>query len=226
MVLKHSPSLIIAQMQQNFDAAEWRRQKSSQEIYYTPYVRPQVPEEWANFVEARRVNSVKGMPKDARWAYEQVARYFPGYPVLAFGSRVVGDYVDAMDSDEWREARVRYLGKRWVIESDYDVFVPFSREVPKIDVGAQVDLVTQLPRIVGYSTVLVNQDEFLWDFSKLPREEHARAIAALDCLDHQALLQIHNDYKLSPHRYCCDTLGVVAWFRWARFVGLIRESDG
>jgi len=43
-----------------------------------------------------------------------------------------------------------------------------------------------------------------WDFTKLPKEEHAAIIQAYAENDARKLLEIHDKYKLSPHKYCCN----------------------
>jgi hypothetical protein len=61
-----------------------------------------------------------------------------------------------------------------------------------------------------------------WDFTRLPKTEHAAVIQALNVSDVRALLTIHDKYQLSPHQYCCDQDGLKTWFLWAVQNGIIN----
>ena len=60
-----------------------------------------------------------------------------------------------------------------------------------------------------------------WDFTRLPKEEHAAVIQAYAENDARKLLEIHDKYKLSPHKYCC-VAGLIAWYKWAIDNGTIN----
>lgn len=60
-----------------------------------------------------------------------------------------------------------------------------------------------------------------WDFAKLPQDEHAVIIAAYAENDARKLLEIHDKYQLSPHKYCCID-GLLAWYKWAIDNGIIH----
>lgn len=55
-----------------------------------------------------------------------------------------------------------------------------------------------------------------YDFSRLPKSEHAKAIAACNEFNIMPLLILHNKYKLSIYEYkCCGLDGLVAHFKIA-----------
>lgn len=60
-----------------------------------------------------------------------------------------------------------------------------------------------------------------WDFTKLPQTEHAAVLEAYATNDARKLLEIHDKYELSPHKYCCID-GLMAWFAWAIKNGIIN----
>lgn len=70
----------------------------------------------------RGVKSFDQFPESTKRVYLQVAKCFPGIQVWAFGSRVVGHYVDKRDGEEIRAAR-KIAGIKDKIESDFDFLV-------------------------------------------------------------------------------------------------------
>lgn len=64
-----------------------------------------------------------------------------------------------------------------------------------------------------------------WDFKRLPKPEHARAIKAVESLDYELLRQLHDTYKLSPYTYCCDKQSLLVWFRYAIESRQIQTCD-
>ena len=61
-----------------------------------------------------------------------------------------------------------------------------------------------------------------WDFSRLPEHEHATVIEAYKTNDARKLIEIHDQYKLSPHQYCCAS-GLMSWYAWAIENGTIND---
>lgn len=68
---------------------------------------------------------------------------------------------------------------------------------------------------------------YMWDFSKLPKEEYARVIERVEMGDARTLMLIHNEYGLSRDVYCCGAQQqmVMNWFKYGIETGQIR-MDG
>lgn len=66
-----------------------------------------------------------------------------------------------------------------------------------------------------------------WDFSKLPKEEHATAIDLYNKADWWALIQLHNRYKLSGTVYCCNSAekNIQTWFKYGIETGQITADE-
>jgi hypothetical protein len=53
-----------------------------------------------------------------------------------------------------------------------------------------------------------------WDFKRLPKSEHKRAIDAFNSTDYYLLREIHNTYQLSENEYCCSWKdAVLNWWK-------------
>lgn len=165
---------------------------------------------------ARRVTSIDEMPWYAQCRYLRAAACFAGFQVFACGSRVRGDYVDSWDGEQVRKAR-EAAGKSPKQRSDFDFWV----EPGAVQVG-------QLPDGMERVRCKVPENQKIaipmWDFEKLPESEHIKALQMLEKRDVEGLLALHNQYKLSPNRYCCDLQPIEKWFLWARNNGLIQDN--
>jgi len=62
----------------------------------------------------------------------------------------------------------------------------------------------------------------MWDWSKLPKEEHEAAIEAYSYGRWSVLRQLHDKYSLSPYSYCCDTKGIINHFKHAIENGILQ----
>lgn len=166
---------------------------------------------------ARRVTSIDEMPWYAQCRYLRAAACFAGFQVFACGSRVRGDYVDSWDGEQVRKAR-EAAGKSPKQRSDFDFWV----EPGAVQVG-------QLPDGMERVRCKVPENQKIaipmWDFEKLPESEHIKALQMLEKRDVEGLLALHNQYKLSPNRYCCDLQPIEKWFLWARNNGLIQNNE-
>lgn len=164
----------------------------------------------------RRVSSLSEKPWYAENRYLRAAACFPGFQVYACGSRVRGDYVDSWDGPEIRAARAA-AGKSPKTRSDFDFWV----EPGAVQVGELPDGMERVRCKVPESQKIAIP---MWDFDKLPLFEHEKALELLANRDFEGLLALHNQYKLSPNRYCCDLQPVEKWFLWAKQNGLIQDN--
>ena len=55
----------------------------------------------------------------------------------------------------------------------------------------------------------------MWNWDKLPKDEHANAIDLFNSQRWGALMALHNKYNLSPQTLCCNDEPVRTWFEWA-----------
>jgi hypothetical protein len=166
---------------------------------------------------ARRVTSIGQMPWYAQCRYLRAAACFAGFQVFACGSRVRGDYVDGWDGEEVRRARAA-AGKSPKKRSDYDFWV----EPGAVQMGELPDGMERVRCKIPESHKIAIP---MWDFEKLPEFEHERALELLKNRDFAGLLALHNQYKLSANRYCCDLQPVEKWFLWAKQNGHIQANE-
>ena len=150
-------------------------------------------------------------------AWGEIASHFPGVQVWACGSRVSGEYVEKWSPDtvrQWRAANY----KKPKIESDYDFWIA-GFPTP----------IGQMPDWADWVKGTIDQKQRIqipmWDFSKLPNDEHAGAIAAFNANDIRHLLGLHDKYQLSPYNYCCEMDGFLRWWSWAIENGIIDEQS-
>lgn len=166
--------------------------------------------------------SFEEMPEYMRRQFALIASYFPGQQVYATGSRVDGSYMEEWSPDEVRLLREK-LGKKTNKASDYDVVVePGSAnedEAQEVQLPKGADLLRYSP---GGPKIAIP----MWDFSKLPKKEHARVIILYQRGSWGSLMQIHNEYRLSSLTLCCDTGPVRRWFKYAIEKGLIKAPEG
>jgi len=64
-------------------------------------------------------------------------------------------------------------------------------------------------------------DMYDWDFSKLPKSEHAEVLRLYNERAFAKLVLMHDKYKLSMNAYCCKTEGFMAWWAYAINNGII-----
>lgn len=167
--------------------------------------------------ERRRVSSFDEMPPHMRERFGQIASHFPGVQVWACGSRVAGDYVEIWDGDDIRQMRAKH-DKPEKRESDFDFWID-GLPTP----------IGELPDWADWVRGFIDETQrikiAMWDFSKLPKTEFDNVIFAVQCNDVKTLVQIHNQYNLSPYNYCCELSGLVRWFNHAIQTGIIVASD-
>lgn len=173
----------------------------------------------------RRVKSFEEMPEDTKEKYLVLASLFPGRQIWACGSRVSGEFIGSEFPD--RSFSIRWmrkeLGRAEKPQSDYDFWMPLLPGENRVEImmllPSWADL---LPHgVPDEQKILVP----MWDFDKLPKEEHGRVLEAYRLNRTAELMQIHNKYKLSPTHYCCNSKPVVRWFKWAIDEGLIKEGE-
>ncbi|MCB0542102.1 MAG: hypothetical protein KDC70_01205 [Saprospiraceae bacterium] len=164
------------------------------------------PEPLSKIQNARRVVTFSGFPEVTKNLYLHVGACYAGEQVFACGSRVRGDYVDASDGREIREAR-QAAGKAPKVFSDFDFFTgPYAVQQGPLPFGAE-----RVRCKVKSDKILIP----MWDFSKLPKSEHGNVRALFDANDLVGLVGIHDKYGLSTNTYCCNLLPVKYWFFYA-----------
>ena len=165
----------------------------------------------------RRIWWFGNFPEKTRAVYASISARFPGSQVWACGSRVRGDYVDGPDDIILRAARrlARMQDKAF---SDFDFWTAPDAE----QVGA-------LPENVDRCRVRVPENEKIaipmWDFEKLPLEEHTQVVEWIKQGNWGKLAAVHDKYALSPHSYCCDIEGLKNWFHWGLKNGKIKHGS-
>lgn len=169
--------------------------------------------------KARAFKTFEEMPTYMQDKYIQLAMLFPGRVVYAAGSRVMGGYVEEWSAEAIRRMRKK-LRKSPKVSSDYDIFVE-----PKN--GEDIDeLKKKLPE---WADILIRPDGSeklkipMWDFSRLPLSQHARAIELYNEQRWGLLMKMHNDYQLSPETYCCNKEPVKKWFKYGIENGFIQQ---
>lgn len=172
--------------------------------------------------KARRVSVFDKMPIASRDKFLILASLFPGRKVYACGSRVTGEYVETDSPKNVLKMR-EVLLKKEVKESDYDIAMEF-KEGEKVAnlrklLPAWGDLVANLPK--SEPKILIP----MWDFSKLPKEEHENVVNLVTLKQWGKLMDIHNKYQLSPTFFCCDEKPAQRWFTWAVEQKII-QADG
>lgn len=152
------------------------------------------------------------LPETMRRAYAILASLFPGIMVAACGSRVRGDYVEAWMPDSFRRLR-QSAGMAWKTQSDYD-FVAFTTGGPISDLPEWADRLKYAPTA---EQIFIP----MWDFAKLPKEEHANVLHLIDTNQWKELLKVHDRFQLSTNIYCCDMGPIKRWYKYGVKEGLI-----
>lgn len=161
---------------------------------------------------ARQVRVFDKMPAGAREKFLILASLFPGRKVYACGSRVTGEYVENDSPGNVLKMREVLLKKK-AKESDYDIWVEMNKgdkisNLRKL-LPAWGDLVMNLPE--SEPKVLIP----MWDFTKLPRDRYSEVVELVSLKQWGKLMDIHNEYQLSPTFFCCDEKPAQRWFTWA-----------
>jgi len=176
--------------------------------------------QWAiTLMDSRRIDSFDQFPPNTKRIYIDIANRFPGVQVYACGSRVKGDWIVPDCGDDIKEMR-KALNKAEK-QSDYDFVIPsFTTE-------ERYEALRLLP--YGYDLLIfgVPDDEMIpipmWDFDKLPDDQHQIAIDHFNAQNWGALMAMHNLYQLSPAQFCCQDAPVIKWFKWAIETGKIKS---
>lgn len=202
------------------DVARWHwhiiehenRQKRSIEM-----VVPGLSKDANEYIENTKVEKWDDMPVNQQIEFIKLASLFPGRVVFATGSRVTGGWIEKESARIVKEWRAQ-MGKSDKDVSDYDLFIElFDGE----------DLSALKNRLPSNADLLLSGAEKkiqipMWDFSKLPKSEHARVIDLFNKSAWGDLMDIHNTYSLSNHHYCCEPAPVIRWFKYAIEEGIIK----
>jgi len=170
--------------------------------------------------KARAFKSWDDFPAYMQSKYQQIAGMFPGVQFYACGSRVRGEYVEGWSGDDIRKLR-KALHKSDKRESDYDVCMDIAGPESKVKAA---DIRSKLPIWADLVTGVPDEEKIsipMWDFSKIPEYERANVLALYKAHSWGKLMALHNQYKLSPHTYCCDEKPIIKWFKYGIENGLI-----
>jgi len=197
----------------NVQRWKWHIRQRRAPVVGTAFV---VPESWLEYVERTRCETWADFPNFVKAAYLELTSFYPGVQLYACGSRVEGGAVDM-----WSEQRVRVLreaaGRSNKLASDFDYIAPGTVSQPD-GIPGHFDRVRTLPP--GEHKIAIP----MWDFTKLPKEEHARVIQHLRLGEFRELARIHNEYNLSPWKYCCQPNAVLKWFQHGVDKGFINAD--
>lgn len=188
------------------------------EAAHPTVVRPDAAEAMEQ-AEMRRYEELAAMPAYMQERFLLLASLFPGRMIYATGSRVTGGYVEEWSGEDVRELRNK-LGKSKKRKSDYDIVLDMQP-------GDRLEeLRTALP---AWADLLPfgSADKIpigMWDFTKLPVEEHANAVEWFKQGKWGKLMDLHNLYSLSPTPQCCNSGPTQRYFRWAIEKGLIKSE--
>lgn len=234
---EYSPTL------QNMQRWAWHVKQAAGRPAYDE-VKKQIPEKARRIAESRSFKNFYDMPEYMKDRYLQIAAMFPGLQFYACGSRVRGEYIDKFSGKVIADLR-RKLQKQDREESDYDVFVEDPVKRPKHLLSKRKDSDTWKPKATyGGYTVQQIRDQLpewadvlfagvpdnekvpipMWDFTRLPKDKHAEVIELFNNQRWGLLMQIHNDYALSPNVYCCNEAPIIRYFTWAIENGKIKAD--
>lgn len=169
--------------------------------------------------EMRRYEELSAMPSYMRERFLLLASLFPGRMVYAAGSRVSGGYVEEWSDDNVRELR-RKLGKKDRRKSDYDIALDMQQGERVEELRAALPSWADLLPFGSADKIPIG----MWDFSKLPEQEHENAITHFSNRQWGKLMDMHNKYSLSPNPQCCNSGPTQRYFRWAIEKGLIKSD--
>lgn len=179
---------------------------------------------------SRRATGWHSLPSGTRARFEQIAMLMPGRRVYATGSRVTGAFVERESPRQIREMRAAFMYPDKE-ESDWDVWVE-RREGDNM-----AEMRSRLPAWADLCVNIIPEDEKIeipvWDFTKLPKNQHQRAIDLFAAKRWGDLIAMHDRYELSTETYCCGGhRAVERWFRHGIETGQIggpenqTENDG
>lgn len=179
-------------------------------------------EDAERIAKTRSFSQFAQMPAYMQDKYLQIAGLFPGIQFYACGSRVNGEFIESWSGDAIKRLRTE-LGKPDKEESDYDVCADLSD-------GTTIDKIReQLPPWADILLHGVPPEEKLpipmWDFSRLPKNEHANVIDLYQRSRWGELMVIHNRYVLSMNVYCCNEGPIIRYFGWAIEQGIITDES-
>ena len=172
--------------------------------------RPIEMKAWRKIAESRRPASFLDMPEHARAIYQKIADAYFGRKVYACGSYVSGEWITEKTSQHIKAAKKAAYGV--VKTSDFDYW---SDGEPSWPVPLVADKVRALQNLMLLP---------MWDFKKLPASEYANAIQLVNNQDYAGLIKLHDQYKLSPFTYCCNSRAVLLWFQWGIENGKIIDN--
>lgn len=204
------------------NAIRWRYHIAQREgIVPYPIIKHNHDEHARMTAELQRYEDLSQMPVYMQDRFLLLSSLFPGRMVYATGSRVNGGYIEEWSGEEVREMREK-LGKAKKKKSDYDIVLdmqPNDRlEQLRAALPSWADL---LPHGVPPNERIPIG---MWDFSKLPKEEHQNAINLYNTQKWGKLMDMHNRYKLSNREQCCNDGPTKRWFRHAIEKGLIQPD--
>ena len=206
---------------ENYSRWCWHIRKAVPDIYKRLTMPDKAEaEEWR---ESRRIRSFDGFNAKTQQIYLLLADMFAGRQIWATGSRVNGDWIDLIGDNSVETKGFReVLGKADKDHSDHDfTLVPLPGE-------SMAELRKMLPKWADLLAFNVPENEKIkvpmWDFSRLPKSEHANVLALYEAQDWRALIAVHDKYTLSHNTYCCDETPVIRWFKWAIEQGLIEAQ--
>jgi hypothetical protein len=174
------------------------------------------------FAKTRSVSAFSQFPKATQDKYLQIAALFPGRKVYATGSRVTGEYADEGSGEKVEKMRADLLKKNTKV-SDFDFTIDFEPgdllEKFKMKIPAGFDLIVNVPE--GEPKILIH----MWDFEKIPKDRHNEIIDLVNRRQWSRLMDIHNEFELSPQTLCCNSKSAEKWFTWAVKEGVIKQQN-
>lgn len=198
----------------------WHIKQAEQKATRTAFENEEPTAEEEATAESRAFKSFEEMPSYMQDQFLLIASHFPGRQVFATGSRTTGEYMEEWSPETVKELR-RKLGKKETSKSDYDI--TFEAD-PGTDVATLRAALPPGADIVRPQARANKLPIPMWDFSKLPREEHDNVLDLFGRSAWGALMAIHNKYKLSPTVFCCNDGPVKRWFAHAIEQGLVTGS--
>ncbi|MGL6008486.1 MAG: hypothetical protein ACRC1D_03440 [Culicoidibacterales bacterium] len=185
--------------------------KERQSLQTTPFDLPN--DTIAKKIAAKRaITDFQDFPELVKNKYWDLAFLFPNRHVYAVGSRVTGEWIDKDSGSEIIEMR-KDLMKKETDESDYD----FTLDYKECD---DIDLIrSKTPRGFDFLQILSDEEPKIlipmWDFTKIPKDRINEVIDLVEGGQWGALMDIHNEYQLSPQTLCCNSDPARKWFTWA-----------
>ena len=173
-------------------------------------------------IASRVVNDWSEFDDRTKRQYDYLQSFLAPTQLWATGSRVDGTYIDGDSHPNIAEMRKR-IGKQNKMISDYDFTVNTE--------GGELEPNILRPRRDICDYILWHNDDKIqpkikipmWDFSRLPKEEHKNVLQLFAANEWAALVDIHDKYQLSANTYCCDMGPVKQGYKYAIDKGLIEQ---